>query len=200
MEPQQPSPGTYLDQISAQPERPAMNNRFFFGAIGAALVVIIAAVVFIFATSSPSNEITPEQLGLRLQALQKVSEEGQKNIKDSQLRAINSRLTTQLTGTNRDITEPLKNAKIDLKKASKSLVSREEKYIDTLKTELEDARLNDEFDGTYAREMAYEIDTATIMMKAVRKKSDSKSMKTFIDGTYDNLVSLQKELQNYVAE
>lgn len=200
MEPQQTNPADYLDQISAKPEKPPMNNRFFFGAIGAALVLIVIAVVMIFASNSSSNEITPEQLGLRLEALQKVSTDRQKNIKDSQLRAINSRVTTQLAGANRDIAEPLKAAKINLKKTSKSLSSRETKYIEELNEKLEDARLNDEFDSTYSREMAYELDTVAIMMKAVRKKSNSKSMKSFIDSSYNNLVSIQKELQDYVAQ
>lgn len=200
MQPQQLDPSEYLNQIAPQAPVSRVSNRLFLGLIAGALVLIIVATLVILTGGGASKGITPEQLALRLQTLQTTSTDAQKNIKDSQLRAINSRLTTQLAGTNRDIVEPLNAAKIDLKKVSKSLKTQEEKYTKKLSEALEDARLNDEFDSTYSREMAYELDNTTIMMKAVKKKSNSKSMKTFIDTSYDSLMSLQKELQSYVAE
>lgn len=196
MQPQQTSPGAYLDEISSQQPKSGMSNRLFFAVIGGVLIlslITVAALVF----GGGSKGITPEQLSLRLQALQKTSVDAQKNIKDSQLRAINSRLTASLANTNREIAAPLKAAKVELKKASKTLTQKEEKYIETLTTKLESARLNDEFDSTYSREMAYEMDSVLIMMKALRNKTNSKSLKTFVDTSQENLASIQGQLQNY---
>lgn len=196
MQPQNPSPSDYLNQIASPPPKAGMSNRLFLIIIASAVVLILITVIAMFA-SGGSKGITTEQLGLRLQALQKTSADAQKNIKDSQLRAINSRLTTYLTDTNRDIAEPLQKSKIDLKKASKSLLDSEKKYIDELSTLLDDARLNDEFDSTYSREMAYELNSVIIMTKALQKKTTSKSMKEFLGKAPANLESLQQELQDY---
>ena len=197
MEPQQPIPSNYLDQIAPEQPKSPISSRLFGLLIGGGILLIVLVVVSIALAASPKAGISLEQLGLRLQELQKISTDAQKNIKDSQLRAINSRVTTQLTNTNRDIVEPLKAAKIDLKKTSKSLSKSEKTYTEKLVGKLEEARLNNEFDATYSREMSYELDTVTIMMRAIKKKTTSRSLQKFIDESYEAISSLQKELQDY---
>lgn len=196
-----PVPADYLDQISGPQKQPGMSGKLFFGIIIGAVVLVVAAVLMMIAAGgSGGKQISAERLGLRLQNLQKTSENAQKNIKDTQLRALNSRLTTQLTDINREIAAPLEAADINLKKVDKSTSSRETKSTTELTTKLEDARLNDTFDRDYAREMNYQLETSAIMMQTLYKSSKSKSLREFLQGSYDDFSTLQKEFAAYSAK
>ena len=196
-----PVPADYLDQISGPQKQPGMSGKLFFGIIIGAVVLVVAAVLMMIAAGgSGGKQISAERLGLRLQNLQKTSENAQKNIKDTQLRALNSRLTTQLTDINREIAAPLEAADINLKKVDKSTSSRETKITTELTTKLEDARLNDTFDRDYAREMNYQLETSAIMMQTLYKSSKSKSLREFLQGSYDDFSTLQKEFAAYSAK
>lgn len=194
-----PVPIDYLDQISAPQQKPGMSNKLFFGVIIGGVIIVILALLLMLSSTSGGKSISTERLGLRLQNLQTISKDSQKSIKDSQLRALNSRLTTQLTDINRDIVTPLKAADIDLKKADKKTLSQETKRLETLTTKLEDARLNAMFDRSYAREMSYEMENAAILMKSLYSSSKSKSLRTFLSESYDDFSGLQKEFARYSA-
>ncbi len=195
-----PVPVDYLDQISGPAKKPGLNPKLFWGVIIGGVILVVIVLLLMLGNSGSGKSISTERLGLRLQTLQTISKNSQKTIKDSELRALNSRLTTQLTDINRDIAAPLKAAEIDLKKADKKTASEETKNSEQLTTKLEDARLNDTFDRSYAREMSYQMETSAILIESLYKSSKSKSLREFLDSSYGDFSSLQKEFAAYSAK
>lgn len=202
MQPQQPTqlssnpvPSDFLDQIAPPQKQSPLNGKLFLLIIAGALVLIVTLVVLIFTASGGSKTVSTERLALRLQTLQKVSQTAHKNIKSSSLRSINSNLKTSLINTNRDIAAPLAAAKIDLKKAEPSLTAEENG--EKLTEALENARLNVDFDNTYAREMSYQLERTTVLMNSLLATTKSASLKTFLQSSIKELVALQKQFSAY---
>jgi hypothetical protein len=192
-----PIPSSYLDEIAAPQKQPGMSNKLLLGVIIGAVLIIIIFFIAALSSGGGSKAISVERLALRLQTLQKVSDNTHKNLKDSKLRALNSRLVTQLTNTNRDIAAPLEAADINIKKADKKLAAQENG--EKLTKKLEDARLNGTLDRVYANEMGHELETSAILMENLFKSTKSKSLKKFLEDSYDDLSSLQKEFKDYTA-
>lgn len=202
MQPQQPPqlspnpvPSDYLDQIATPQKQSPLNGKLFLLIIAGALVLIITLVVFIFSANNAPKTTSTERLALRLQTLQKVSQMAHKNIKSSTLRSINSNLKTSLINTNRDIAAPLAAAEIDLKKAEPSLIAEEDG--EKLTEALENARLNVDFDNTYAREMSYQLERTTVLMNSLLATAKSTSLKTFLQSSTKELIALQKQFSAY---
>ena len=202
MQPQQPPqlspnpvPSDYLDQI-ASPQKPSrLTNKLFLLVVGGALAVIIVLGLVIFSIAGAPKTTATERLALRLQTLEKVSKDAHNKLKDSNLRSINSNLKTYLIDANRDIAEPLKAAKIDLKKSDKKLIAAENG--DKLKTVLEEARLNATFDRTYAKEMSYQLETTVVLMDSLLGTTKSTSLKSFLGSSTKDLKSLQNQFSGY---
>ena len=193
-----PMPSNYLDQIATPQKKPGMGNKLFLGIIvGALLLVVMLVAGMLLSSGGSSRTISTERLALRLQTMQKVADASHKNIKSSTLRSIDSNLTSYLVNANRDIAAPLAAAKIDIKKLDKKLIAEENG--DELIASLEDARLNATFDRTYAREMAYQLETTATLMNSLYKTSKSKSLKAFLEPSYKDIASLQKQFSDFSA-
>jgi hypothetical protein len=202
MQPQQPPqlspsplPSNYLDQIASPQKQPGMSNKLFFLVIGGALILTIVIALALLSSAGGSKTISTERLALRLQTLQKISQDSHNTIKDSNLRSINSNLKTSLLNANRDITEPLKAAKIDLKKTDPKVT--DEENGEAITKNLEEARLNGTFDRTYAKEISYQLETTTVLMNGLLKTTKSTSLKTFLSASLKDLTALQSQFSTY---
>jgi predicted outer membrane protein len=198
MNPETPQlPIDYLNQIAPAPQKPGLNKKALLtivALIGVVLTIVVSFLVFIGnASSGPKADM--QTLAIRMQALHKITDSSQKNIKSGQLRGINSNLRSFLSNANRDIVEPLTANKIDVKKFDKKLVAKEE--ADPLKADLEDARLNATFDDTYAREMSFKLTTLSILMESIHNTSKSKSMKEFLVETDKKLQQIKTQLEEF---
>lgn len=195
----QPSNGQYpidyLNQIAPETKKSGPSNRLLVLVviIGAVLALIVGAMMVLGSGNKPTN--ASQTLAARLQMLETVAEKSQKNIKSSTLRGINSNLNIFLASANRDIVTPLTNAGIDVKALDKSIVAQENGA--KLTASLEDARLNADFDNTYAREMSFQLATVDALMDEIYSKTNSKTMKTFLVDTNDNLQPIKKQLDQF---
>lgn len=198
MQPQQTDlPHDYLDQIAAPKKQPGMNNKLFLSVvIGGALIAILVGIFLVFSGMS-SKPAALQTLGLRLETIQKVSNDSQKTIKSGKLRTINSNLTLYLTNTNRDLALQLTSNGIDLKKLDKNEIADESG--DELTKKLEEARLNVVFDRTYANELTYQLETIDVLMNQVYKSTKSKSLKTFLESSNTGLQALKKQFSEFNA-
>ncbi|HEX7484377.1 MAG TPA: hypothetical protein VF281_04490 [Candidatus Saccharimonadales bacterium] len=198
MNPETPQlPIDYLNQIAPPPQKQKLDKKSLLLLallIGGVLMIVVSFLVFI-SNHSGGPKADMQTLAIRMQNLQKISESSQKNIKSSELRGINSNLKSFLSNANRDIAEPLTANKVDIKKLDKNLVAKEK--TDTLAADLEDARLNAQFDDTYAREMSFKLTTLSILMETIYKTSGSKSMKEFLVATDDNLQPIKTKLEEF---
>lgn len=187
----------YLNQIAPQAPKKGLapTHKWLFIGLGAAL--LIAIILITIGALGKSNSPT-ERLAARLKGTETIVDESQKSLKSSQLRSLNSSLELFLANTNRDIAEPLKNNGLDVAKLNPAILAQEDGS--KLKERLEDARLNAVFDRTYAREMAYQLETTLALMRQVYTTTNSKSLKEFLETSYNNLEPVQKQFADFVAE
>jgi len=185
----------YLNQIAPQQKKQGMNNKLFLGVIvGAILVALVIGLMFISKVASgPTQKM--QVLAAQLSTLQSISSKAQVDIKSNALRATNSSMTLLLTNTNRDIVVPYKNNGVDTSNLDKTIVAEESGA--TLTQALEDARLNAIYDRTYAREMAYQLATIIAGMKDIYSSTNSASLKTFLNSTYNNLQPIETQFANF---
>lgn len=188
-------PIDYLNQIAPQAKKSGPSNRILVLVviIGAVLALIVGFIMLMSSGSGPTN--ASQTLAARLQTLQTVSDKSQKNIKSSALRGINSNLKIFLTSANRDIAAPLSETGIDVKALDKSIVAKESGT--ELSESLENARLNANFDNTYAREMSFQLATLDAVMGDIYAKTKNEDLKTFLVTTNDNLQPIKKQLDEF---
>jgi len=195
--PQTQYPIDYLNQIAPQDKKPGMDNKKFLLFVGGGLLLAIIVGVLAFSSGGGGPTEKMETLAARLKTLQSISSKAQTNIKSSSLRSTNSSLTLLLTNANRDIADPLETNGVNVLKLDKKIVAKEDGKA--VSDKLEDARLNAVFDRTYAREMSYQLDTVKALMKDIYSKTKSKSLKTFLDSTNNNLSPINKQLEKFNA-
>lgn len=191
------APIDYLNQIASPPKKPGVNKTtlaIVIVGIGLVLAGVIAFVMFA-ANQSAGPKASATVLAARLQAVQEVADNSQKNIKSSSLRGINSNLVIFLTNANRDIAAPLTASGIDIEKLDKDVVAKEK--ADPITADLEDARLNAVFDDTYAREMSFKLATISLLMEDIYKSSKDKKMNEFLLTTDENLQPIKQQLDEF---
>ena len=196
--PSQP-PIDYLNQIAPQapkksPVFTGMKKIIIIGLL--ALVVVIIISMVIGAVSGAQRE-PAQKFAARLVSTQTIAEDSQDKLKSSELRSLNSDLRLYFTNTIRDAAEPLKKADVDFKKIDGGIKSKEEKLSTAMTERLEDARLNAIFDRTYAREMAYQLETMLALMQQIYKSTRSESLKEFLDNAYKNLQPTQQSFEAF---
>lgn len=198
--PTNPSPLDYLNQIAPPtPKKPIfrLTGLPLILAIVGVLVAVVAVLSLVLNIVGNSNRQPLEQLAARLATTETIVNDAQKNLKSSELRSLNSNLKIFLTNTNRDIAEPLLSSGVKIDKMDKSIVAKESG--DEIVERLEDARLNAVFDRTYAREMAYQLETIIALMKQIYSSTGNSSLKAFLNETYSNLEPTQKSFAEFNA-
>jgi len=194
-----PTPVDYLNQIAPQQSK---QSRFSglplkLALIGGILILVVIILAVTLNAVSSAQRTPVETLAGRLATTEKIVQESQKKLKSSQLRSVNSGLAIYFTNTNRDIATPLTNLGISAAKLSAGVTEKETATATAINTRLENARLNVDFDRTYAREMAYQLDTLLNVMQEVSDTTQSASMKTFVAGAYTNLQPAQQAFAEF---
>lgn len=187
----------YLNEIAPPPQKQGMSNKLFLFAVGGGLLLAISVGLMLLTGGGGGPKEDMQTLAARMQTLQVIASDSQKTIKNGDLRSTNSNLSILLANANRDITEPLMNNDVDVKKLDKTIMAKESG--EELKQTLEDARLNAVFDRTYAREMAYQLDTLAALMKEIYTSTKSKSLKDFLLNTDKNLQPIKKQFTDFNA-
>lgn len=185
----------YLNQISTQPKKSGMNDRFFLFIVGGGLLFAIIVGLILLTSSSNGPTQKMETLAAQLQTLQTISSQANANIQDDSLSATNSTLTLLLTNINLNIAAPLKTNGVDVTKIDKAISNAENGAA--LTQTLENAKLNAVYDRTYAREMSYQLATVIALMKEIYNDTHSTSLKTFLNTTYLNLQPIQTQFANF---
>ena len=198
-DPNQMTPIDYLNQIA--PKQPKMAGLFNLKSpllIIAGIMVILGLIFIIISGFLKSNNgLTPDltRLGLSLQNTKLVTTKYTASLESTNIMALNSNLEIVIDNANYGITKQLKANNITLSKADKSLISEES--IASLEARLDDAKLNAVLDRTYAREMAYRLDTTITIMREIYKQTNNSDLKDFLNTTYNNIKPIETQLSNY---
>ena len=201
MNPEQPQPNLsidYLNQIAPEgPKRKIALTKIQLIIVGVVLAAIVVVLILVIVIGATSNKKPLQQLAARLQSTETIVGKAQAEIKSTQLRALNSNLKIYFTNTNRDIAAPLLKEKVDPTKLDADIVSSETGA--DVSSRLENARLNAVFDRTYAREMAYRLDTIVALMRQLQNSVGTKDLKTFLVSALTNLEPTQKSFADFNA-
>ena len=187
----------YLNQIA-----PKQSKNKLFGdkkmrliAILGGSTILIFLIVGIASLVNGSPAKTSDTLGARLLATQEIAEDATSKLKNSKLRTYNSNLKLYLTNTIRDITPFLSNESTDIKKLDPKAVAAESSKA--ILGRLETARLNVNYDLTYAREMAFQLDSIIVLMNQLYKSAKSNNLKTFLQSSIANLQPTQQQYADF---
>jgi predicted amino acid-binding ACT domain protein len=159
--------------------------------------LFLITIVGLLASLSSGNIGDSERLAARLQSTQGIVSSAKSNIKNHQLRAINSNLNTFLTNTLRDLTPILAKHNIKINKLSKTILSAESNA--EIMATLEDARLNATYDRIYASEMAHQLDITLILMQKIFKNTSDSNLKSALSTAYQSIQPTQKQFADYNA-
>lgn len=190
-------PVDYLNQIAPQEKKPVVGKKMMIILIAGVILAAVTIVLVLSSLGSSGPTQNMQTLAARLETLKTISDKSQKSIKSGALRSTNSNLTLFLANTNRNIVEPLAKNDVDIKKIDKSITAKENG--DELTKTLEDARLNAVFDRTYAREMAYQLETVVALMQAIYQSTSSKSLKDFLTAADNDLQPIKTQFADFNA-
>jgi hypothetical protein len=195
---QQPSvPTDYLNQIAPKPTirigNITQNKPIFFGGIAIILLVIIILAGSILAGGNRSSE----QLAVSLITTETATTDATSKIQSSQLLSFNSNLNIYLINTIREIESVL--AKNNVSTSNLNSTAKSDKTNVKLLAKLEDARLNATYDRTYAREMAYRLDTILTLMRQIYTSTSDSSLKTTVENAYNDLIPTQRQFADFNA-
>jgi hypothetical protein len=202
----QPGQGTSLDYLNQIAPTAAKKSLPFIGGplkpihyifAGLIILLVVVLIISIAANAGGGNKRKLEQLAGRLNTTATIVEGAESRLKSTILRTLNSNLKLSLANTNRDITAPLARIGINTTKLPANVV-REEAATDVT-DRLEDARLNAVYDSTYAREMAYQLDTILTLMKDAYSSSNNEQVKSFLTTAYNNLEPTQEAFAEFNA-
>ena len=186
----------YLNSIAPQQQQKTMNPFVLWGIIAAVLIVMVLAIVGM-ASGGNSSTNRLAQVGATGSNLKELSKGADKNIKSSELRSLNSNLNLVLANLNRDLSEPLKVAKISLANKKDKTVLAVTSEFDAVNKRLEDARLNGIYDRTYAREVTYLLKLLHSDMEKLYNQSKNKAFKQVLLDNDNSLEPLLKGFQTF---
>jgi len=187
----------YLNQIAPKPQKKSLlpeSKPIKIGIIAVGFLVIIT-IVGMLASAAGSNIGDSERLAARLQSTQSIILSSKPNVKNSQLRTLNTNLITYLANTQVDLTPILLKHNVKMNSLSKTVTSAESDT--TILATLEDARLNATYDRIYASEMAHQLDITIILMQKIYKSTSDANLKSVLDTAYKSLQPIQKQFENF---
>lgn len=196
-QPQAPMPVDYLNQIAPQtPQiKPSKLKKLII--IGIIVTTVVLGLVITVNIIAGAQRKPMEQIAARMQTTADVADDSQGNLKSSELRGLNTELRVYFTNANRDIAAPFATVDITVGKLDKGISNQELATTTAMSERLEDARLNAIFDRTYAREMAYQLETLLVLMQQVYGSTKSPELKEYIKASYDNLVPMYDGFSDY---
>lgn len=199
----------YLDQISAtttpssQPSKFNLKNILsskLFRIIAAGIIFFILLIIVgnIIGSSASKGRTLAEQLELRLTNLTTMlEEESNEYLKDTNLRSYNTALAGILKNTNTQLTNYLTEAGVDIKSIPASIQTKETDYIEALKAELEEARLNGLYDRTYVNLISTEINLIVALEENILDRTSSEALTDILNQSITSLNSILESYDNF---
>lgn len=193
------APIDYLNQIATDiPTRRGFswNLRTIIMAGIAAVILIIIIAVTAGAISSAQQKPWL-QFAVKMNATATIVNSASSEIKNSQLRSLNSEVKLYLTNTQRDFTAPLQKRGINITKLPADALKVE--AASGMTGRLENGRLNAKYDSTYAREMGYQLATMLSLLQRMYAAGGSAETKQTLTTAYDNLKPLYDGISKFSA-
>lgn len=202
----------YLNQISqsTRPTKPASSNSDLFKLIakilGIAILAFVALLIIGSAIGSAKSKTTDltRQIYLRSNNLNSILTTHNKQLKSSQLRSIGTSLAGVLTGGTNQI-EVYLSSTGDSKKSndakaltpSESLLASETELLNTLDTDLTNARLNGILDRVYANQIQLQVSLLISLCSELIDRTNDENLASIINQFRANLEAVENSLNTY---
>lgn len=182
----------YLDQIAPKNTKPPLPKGLSIGLIifaGLALLIALSFMMMGGRGSAPNEYIIQ-----RATTIHEVSRRSHKELRDTDIRAANSVLTTIAGDT------VAKVGKANTGKKNKTAAATEEREnIAKLQDTLEEARLNASYDRVFAREMSYQMDTLQGFLKSEYSRTSNSEKQAELESIYEKFKSVNDQFMQYQA-
>lgn len=202
-QPQQPpfqSPeGTsldYLDSISVPTQQKMLNPFILWGFIGGGMLLLVLMGFWLFGQQGPSTSEQFTTYYNRLTAIETTAKSNSKIIRNSNLRSTNGSMLAILGTAKQESSTVLSGAGLE-KLPANSKTSAVAVEFSSLAQTLDDARLNVQFDRTYAREIAYQLSKLRAEMTALYQQSNSRSLKEYLEKTDQNIEPIVDQFNTF---
>lgn len=187
----------YLDQIAPPPAKAKFLSGSFGKIVIALGVIFIFAVGIIVALGNQKGTLAIEQMATKLEHIEELSNDIQKDVKDGNLKATNSNFNIWLKNTDRDAYSLLGQAGVKRNDIDKKVITDSKAAKAKLTTKFEDARLNAELDRVYAREMAYQGERIKADLDKIAKTGTAKAFREWAKSASTNLEPIIKSFDGF---
>lgn len=200
---QNPYTVDYLNQIAPKQSHPFFDKKMKIVAVLLGLSLIVGIFMIISGgTSSDSANEALLRTYFRVQKTSEITKNYQSKIKNSDLSAINSGLSSSLSSDETKLKSQLESAGVKIPSTEKELsasriVSEVNEEANELDSTLDDAFLNAVLDRTYAREMNYRLSVINSSIKGVKSKTRSTSAIEILENISKNLETSIKQFTDY---
>ena len=169
--------------------------------LGLSLIVGIFMIISGGTSSDSANEALLRTY-FRVQKTSEITKNYQSKIKNSDLSAINSGLSSSLSSDETKLKSQLESVGVKIPSTEKELsasriVSEVNEEANELDSTLDDAFLNAVLDRTYAREMNYRLSVINSSIKGVKSKARSTSAIEVLENISKNLETSIKQFTDY---
>lgn len=153
------------------------------------VVAIVGGIALTILNQDGSKPLQPKLIA-RLDTLQKMVDEGTKNIKDGDLRKINSDISIQVISDATAIDAKLKAAGQDNPGDADEAAEADTATFDSLKN----AALDNRFDSTYKKTIAQKLESTNALIRELYEKTSNKDLKPALNDAYTHFKLLQNQL------
>ena len=162
------------------------------------LLALVLAVVLLFATQKPAGPGFLNEASLYTSFIDTadITKNSGKYLQSSQLRATNGTLKSFLLDSAKQMETPLSKSGIDYKKL-RSSAKKEPHHDGDMATKLENARLNDVYDRTYANEVGYKLEKMMAAVQKIKKTNTRKSMQEYLTEIEPDLKIIIESIDRY---
>lgn len=202
----------YLQQISKsnRPLKPVktshLPNNFSLIVkilVGAFLgLILLAGIGLLVKSSSTQSADTVKQLYARMNNVSNLIAEYNPNLKSSQLRAINSSLSSVISSTLPQLSAYLESVSDDSETAlippTKLLEEEGKLYEDTNKL-LAEAKLNGTLDRIYSSQIHMQVTLLMTLTGETLIRNDDATLTEILNNFYSNLSVIEQTLNNYTS-
>lgn len=188
---------SYLDEIAVPQTQATMNPILLWVIIGVVLLLLLVVGSSILSSGGPNSSERLASFIHRTQALEKLSTSNIKNVESAKLLTANGNMNAILTGIESEITPYAAAASGGKTVKAPPRDSPITLEYEQLEVKLDDARLNVTFDRTYAREVAFQLNTLRAEMEIIYKESNSQPLKSYLETADKDIKTISKPFEDY---
>lgn len=149
---------------------------------GGLLLLLLVGGGLLLATSGNNPLPQMQRLSIRLESLQTIINQGNKNVIGRDLKKVQADAAILVIGDIANINIALSEAGLDKIPKEVAALESDQATLDTLA----DAQLNGQFDPAYKKALSQKIESTMALMREVNEKTKSSALKATLSDSYKN--------------